>query len=358
MEVDLEKAEQDAPTLLFTTRDEETATSNPHKEFAKTSSKYHHRNESGHVSQRSQGSPKVIARRTLHRFRRWAKGKPQRRRAPNHHQQSIVRKLEDSPVGYPQLATFLDSDDNFMIYRRFGYLYSRILMQKQDELRELEESIDIRDQQDNTGLKRDMICLKSRAHDVARRNATGIETRQEILHKTERKLYDYGQLLLQAQQMVAMNRPGARDYRSVQNFMAKKRPLLEADADFVYRKEDLVTLRPGRESAWLDAFVERILILFSCGPIQETRQKSNDPDLRYFTKSRVDCLVALLITVIILVLLVIPIYALCRLNTRIDTQFPDAVYIGVLLVSTLVFSAVLSFFTKAKRHEILGASAA
>jgi len=32
--------------------------------------------------------------------------------------------------------------------------------------------------------------------------------------------------------------------------------------------------------------------------------------------------------------------------------------IGVLLVFTLVFSAVLSLFTKAKRHEIFGAAAA
>jgi hypothetical protein len=32
--------------------------------------------------------------------------------------------------------------------------------------------------------------------------------------------------------------------------------------------------------------------------------------------------------------------------------------IGVLLIFTLVFSAVLSLFTQAKRHEIFGAAAA
>ena len=34
------------------------------------------------------------------------------------------------------LATFLDSDDCFMVYRRFGFLQSRRLLEKQEELRE------------------------------------------------------------------------------------------------------------------------------------------------------------------------------------------------------------------------------
>lgn len=43
---------------------------------------------------------------------------------------------------------------------------------------------------------------------------------------------------------------------------------MKADSDFIYRKEDLVTLRPGRESAWLDAFVERFLKMINCKPVQ------------------------------------------------------------------------------------------
>jgi hypothetical protein len=62
----------------------------------------------------------------------------------------------------------------------------------------------------------------------------------------------------------------------------------------------------------------------------------------------------------ILVLLVIPIYILFRLS---DNNYPgdgrtNGLSIGVLLVFTLAFSAVLSLFTRARRHEILGAAAA
>lgn len=35
-----------------------------------------------------------------------------------------------------------------MIYRRFGYLQSRILLQKQDEMRELEDQLDTMDKED------------------------------------------------------------------------------------------------------------------------------------------------------------------------------------------------------------------
>ncbi len=60
----------------------------------------------------------------------------------------------------------------------------------------------------------------------------------------------------------------------------------------------------------------------------------------------------------ILVLLVVPIYALYKASSGVNNTASNATCIGILLVATLVFSAVLSLFTKARRHEILGASAA
>jgi hypothetical protein len=48
----------------------------------------------------------------------------------------------------------------------------------------------------------------------------------------------------------------------MKNFMWNKKPLLEGDSEFIYQKDDLITLRPGRETAWLDIFVERVLKIF------------------------------------------------------------------------------------------------
>jgi len=63
----------------------------------------------------------------------------------------------------------------------------------------------------------------------------------------------------------------------------------------------------------------------------------------------------------ILFLLIVPTYTLFHLVNAAGGQLSSregSVCIGVLLVFTLLFSAVLSLFTSAKRHEILGAAAA
>lgn len=60
----------------------------------------------------------------------------------------------------------------------------------------------------------------------------------------------------------------------------------------------------------------------------------------------------------VILLLIIPIYLLWHLSDEVQTTKTNSMTIGVLLIFTLVFSAVLSFFTRAQRHEILGAAAA
>ncbi|KAL8801499.1 MAG: hypothetical protein Q9182_004402 [Xanthomendoza sp. 2 TL-2023] len=267
----------------------------------------------------------------------------------------------------------MDSEDTFGIYRRFGFLYSRVLLSKQDELRRLEDTLDDMDRRDATTSDKTRKCLKSQAKDFAQTSTNGTQTRTELLRTVQGKLYEYGQFLLQAQQMVALNKPADRDHLSVQNFLengyedngAILRPLMAGDSEFIYRKEDLVTLRPGRESAWLDAFVERLLKMIHCKPVQyifcakETRLKSTNPHIIYYTKRRIDRLVTLIIGCLMLLLLIVPTYALYRVTTNMpEPRATNATSIGILLVATLMFSAILSLFTKAKRHEILGASAA
>ena len=64
----------------------------------------------------------------------------------------------------------------------------------------------------------------------------------------------------------------------------------------------------------------------------------------------------MIIMTIILILLIVPIWLLYRFSvTGSLASSPDS--IAVILVFTLLFSVVLSTFTKAKRHEILAASA-
>ena len=71
--------------------------------------------------------------------------------------------------------------------------------------------------------------------------------------------------MLKAQQLKGLDRPSSRDYRSVLNFMEHDGgQLYEEDMEFIYEKEDMVTLRPGREYAWLDGLLERVLRVLRC----------------------------------------------------------------------------------------------
>jgi uncharacterized membrane protein YhaH (DUF805 family) len=86
--------------------------------------------------------------------------------------------------------------------------------------------------------------------------------------------------------------------------------------------------------------------------------KDEDKYEIYYTPSRIAKLTNGILTVIILVLLVVPIYILYHMVHDIGTRDAYMTCIGTLLIFTLAFSSVLSLFTKARRHEILAAAAA
>ena len=99
--------------------------------------------------------------------------------------------------------------------------------------------------------------------------------------------------------------------------------------------------------------------------VQKVRDKTIDGRQVYYARDRINVCANLVIVMVIIALLIIPIYllySLAKASREADEQSLDqdrtAISMGILLVFTLVFSAILSLFTRAKRHEILGAAAA
>lgn len=86
--------------------------------------------------------------------------------------------------------------------------------------------------------------------------------------------------------------------------------------------------------------------------------KNEDEYELYYTPSRISTLAHGILTLLILTLLIVPIYILYNMIHNDGTHRAYMICIGTLLVFTLAFSAVLSVFTKAKRHEALAAAAA
>jgi hypothetical protein len=98
--------------------------------------------------------------------------------------------VENLPNGFPRLAAFQSSEASFSLYRSFSYLHSRILLDLQDEIRELEQELDDKDwdaHDDNPDR------LRSREIDLAAPPEDGNErTSRVILGEIKAKLLEYG----------------------------------------------------------------------------------------------------------------------------------------------------------------------
>lgn len=94
--------------------------------------------------------------------------------------------LQHHPHGYPKLAAFINSDKDFNLCRRYGYLHTRVMLYLQDKLRELEaELLDF----DANDAELDQRALCSRVHDEGREG----QKRKALIHRINEKLKEYGE---------------------------------------------------------------------------------------------------------------------------------------------------------------------
>ena len=76
-------------------------------------------------------------------------------------------------------------------------------------------------------------------------------------------------LLLKTSQLKALNAPSKRDYKSLLHSMENDGDqLCEQESEFIYHRQDLVTLRPDRHYTWLDGKIERALQILRCQVVQ------------------------------------------------------------------------------------------
>ena len=85
--------------------------------------------------------------------------------------------------------------------------------------------------------------------------------------------------------------------------------------------------------------------------LQETCQKSNDPDIQYVIKARFDRLIKFTSSFIIFLVLVIPTHFLYQNSSFVSHESSNITSTGILLVATLVFATVLFMCTKVEGHD-------
>ncbi|KAL9134451.1 MAG: hypothetical protein Q9175_004363 [Cornicularia normoerica] len=119
---------------------------------------------------------------------------------------TVTEAFEHHEEGFPQVAAFLNSDEDNLIMRKFGNIHARLLLYRQDELAELE-------------------------HD----------------------------LIIRMRTFVSLPAPRPRIFKVFATWMLEKKPLYSKEMSFLDQSSDLITLAEGQERGWLDGVVENLL---------------------------------------------------------------------------------------------------
>ncbi|KAG7124345.1 hypothetical protein HYQ45_013699 [Verticillium longisporum] len=292
-------------------------------------------------------------------------------------------------TGYPRLARYMATAENLSVFRQFRYLQTRIMLQLQDELRELETLLYRLDERDREfpGM------LRSREYCDKRS-----QTRKMLLHRTRRKWMDYGK---------------TNDVRSLKNASRyqlgylssffRPRPPIDGNENFLVADGDLKSVRPDGDGVWLDEVLLYLMIRYECRPLrwlfgskisqinddqrQDTRQHTRNekpasaralsstehveqqrgqrtsrssqrsPRHTLYDKDRIHAFTMVILIGLVLCFLAGPLYPLYSWVQGEVTPGRMGMIMGLQCVCTLLFGMVLAIFTNAKRHEIFTASA-
>ncbi|KAF2107044.1 hypothetical protein BDV96DRAFT_506785, partial [Lophiotrema nucula] len=264
--------------------------------------------------------------------------------------------VDDHPEGYPRLAALLNADENFLICRKYGFLHNRVLLYRQDELRELEQELL---SMDKAAYNNDKTMLKCRTREEMKS-----DDRRALINRIDDKLREYNDIVQRTRSFATLQRATERNHKSVWNWVNHSAPLVQAEASTFDKDRDFVAIVDAKEGSWFDGRVENALSKFggsltrvciSPSRHSQTLQcytTTSDKLVRLYSKKRIDIFSRLIITFLAVVLLMAPVIAL------LSTKEMRGVKILIIFLFTMAFSVALSLCTKAKRHEVFAATAA
>ncbi|KAL8762771.1 MAG: hypothetical protein Q9184_001311 [Pyrenodesmia sp. 2 TL-2023] len=277
-----------------------------------------------------------------------------------HRLEQRTRPLDSYQPGYATLAAIEDSDPSFLIYRKFGWLRNRLLLDLQDELVTLERELELIDASTTRRGDPDNV-LASRRNDERKKTK-----RRGLLKEIRQKLLEYDEVLLRLKQIHAIKRPTVRNQNSLYNLIWNNRCLVNEETDWIYRGEDLAALASYSEHGWFNGFVEDTMNMISRSATTfffrdaELKKKTGSIQVNLLSPRRLEIFVRTVFTILTAVLFLVPVLAMLELQPSHADQARHAEYmqLAIVFVFTILFSASCSTFTKAKRQEVFTATGA
>ncbi|KAK4935172.1 hypothetical protein LTR10_023735 [Elasticomyces elasticus] len=273
--------------------------------------------------------------------------------------QTRVLEVESNPEGWPRVAAVIDSEANFMIFRKFGYLRTRLIVWHQDRLRELENllgDLDLEDFKDDSA-RRALCC---RQGDDGR----SPPKRKLLFQELSRELELYDDLLKRSAEAHQYDVPSEKAREAMAGLIWNDAQLCHLDRSYIEHVDDLVAICSDKESGSIHGMlldlarktcIGRSFIRFLLrGRTQRMKlQGASVLHLELFDKRRFDGLVAFLFTMVLVISLMGPVMILYRIRS-----FDGYLQLVVALAFTTMFAGLCASATSAKRHEICAATAA
>ncbi|KAF4630545.1 hypothetical protein G7Y89_g7598 [Cudoniella acicularis] len=235
------------------------------------------------------------------------------------------------PHGFPSLAAFLNSAGNFSIARRFGRAHQRVLLHLTCEVTLLEKELDELDKADeNTDTK--WRLKRGEFYE-------GWDPKQkDLIEKLRVKLLQYDELVLKDSNLRSLAPALPRDHRSVFNWIRNEKPLDKDQYDFIYYRDDFVSLvNQPREG--FDEAVKSLLNRSPSSRFQQLlRSNSNpqDPHTYFFSTQNITLFARILAVSVAITIILIPIFILFLAEmSRKTTSI-------MVLVFVLAFAALMS----------------
>ncbi|CAJ0548693.1 Ff.00g023060.m01.CDS01 [Fusarium sp. VM40] len=248
-------------------------------------------------------------------------------------------------IGYRGYTSFIASDHDFHIFRRFKELNVRTALLLQDGISCLEEQLA---QMDDTHSKK----TAQDVHNGSFRK-DAVEDRMLALELISEKLYRYNKFMLQQSALNQFSDAPRRDVRSIRNWhynhgsaaiLNEEQKYLDQDDLFCVLQKDKTPLRRMIDKSYR----LRTMDLW--------RRPDTVPDydashVSYYSDKRIDHFASGVIIAIGTCLLIIPLWILQALNTL-------KIKLAVITVFIFVFLLILSISMASKPFEALAATAA
>ncbi|KAH7409597.1 hypothetical protein BKA64DRAFT_705362 [Cadophora sp. MPI-SDFR-AT-0126] len=257
---------------------------------------------------------------------------------------------QKAPDGFPRLAAFVSSDDDYEICRGFKTLHNRLICHREVELTELERRLAELDKSDEnhpvTGHRLRRIKHKEGWD----------EEQNKLMDEIDVKLKEYDELVQRHAQMQARGRPPQRAHRSLYHWILQNKPLARGYWDFILYEDDFVTIN-GNSSNYFETFLQDRLQSWPWKYLKPylvtdtEREKTKGGQVEYYSASLLKIWGGILLVLTTVCILLAPVFLLFLI------PMSRSLMVITASIFIVLFSAVVSVVTGAEVYKVFVSTA-